>query len=171
MVKDSPRILYIEDNPLNMILVRKSLHFMGYRLLEAANGMQGINMAMRYLPDLVLMDLNLPDMSGTRVAKILRQNPATRHVAIVALTADSVDDPAAWCRDNGFDAYLVKPITRTVLLQTVQYWSEQVHQRLGQEQAHEPPEDAQDASNLEDTKPGISHLHSPVRHHVSVWAE
>jgi len=151
MLKDSPRILYIEDNPLNMTLIRKSINFMGYRLLEAANGLQGINLAINERPDLILLDLRLPDMSGEEVAARLRQHPSTRHAAIVALTSESVDDPAAWCSANGFDGFLTKPITRTTLLQTVRYWTEQSRQHLvnaGRERA----------DGLEDTKPDLRHV-------------
>lgn len=119
MTQDSPRILYIEDNPLNMTLVRKSLHFMGYKLLEATSGTQGIEVAIRQRPDVVLLDLGLPDMDGEEVAARLRQHPITQYAAIVALTSESVDDPGMWCKTHGFNGFLTKPISRTTLLQAV----------------------------------------------------
>lgn len=158
MLQDTPRILYVEDNPLNMTLVRKSLHFLGYPLLEAINGSQGINLALRYLPDLVLMDLHLPDTSGLQVAALLRQNPATQHVGIVALTADSVDDPASWCRDNDFDGFLTKPVSRTALLHTIQYWVGQSQQRS---------QEAMYSSDLEDTELDMLHLQT-IKHPIKV---
>ncbi|MCS6836541.1 MAG: response regulator [Anaerolineae bacterium] len=166
MLQDTPRILYIEDNPLNMTLVRKSLHFMGYRLLEAANGAQGINLALRHIPDLVLMDLHLPDISGIRVAARLRENPATKHVAIVALTADSANDPDQWCRDNHFDGYLTKPVSRTTLLQTVRYWADQAQQRK-QAQLADRWSDADRSPDLEETKPDAWHWCAVSQHRIA----
>lgn len=146
-----PVVLYIEDNPLNIALVSRSLRGAGYRVLEAVNGKQGVNMAMRHRPDLVLMDLRLSDMSGMQVASCLRRHPLTKHVAILALTSELVNNQAQWCQDNGFDGFLSKPVPRLALLRTVQQWIDRADWFVDEAADH-------DDRQLEETKPDLSHL-------------
>lgn len=114
------RILIIEDNPKNRLLVRDILSFKGYVVLEAENGEAGVSIARQERPDLVLVDIQMPGMDGFTVLCALRAEPATRGLPVVALTA------LAMCGDQekilaaGFDGYLAKPFHLEELLQTVQ---------------------------------------------------
>lgn len=106
------KILYIEDNPLNLRLVRKYLKVLGYEMAEAVDGRQGIQKAISEQPCLLLVDVNLPDMDGLEVTRRLRKNPATAHLPIVALTANSMHGDRERCLEAGCDEYLAKPVAR-----------------------------------------------------------
>jgi len=105
------RVLYIEDNVDNLILVRRILGAEGYNLLEATSAIEGIALAEQHIPDLILMDVNMPEMDGLTATKQLRQNPALKDVPIVALTANIMRDVLAEVMDAGCDGFITKPIT------------------------------------------------------------
>ena len=103
-------ILYIEDNPNNMQLVEKIVRSRGYTLIGAVDGEEGITMAESQKPDLILLDINLPDIDGYEVARRLRAGGLRSDVAIVAVTANALvgDDKKALAA--GCDDYLAKPL-------------------------------------------------------------
>ncbi len=104
-------LLYVEDNPANLELVEQLLaRRTDVRLLSAADGNLGIEFARAYHPDLILMDINLPDMSGIEVMKILRADPATAQIPIIALSANAVPRDIEKGIEAGFLQYLTKPI-------------------------------------------------------------
>jgi two-component system cell cycle response regulator DivK len=106
----SPRVLYVEDNIDNLVLVRRVLRAAGFELLEATSAEEGIGMAEKYLPDLILMDINMPEMDGLTATMRLRENPALRGVPIVALTANVMRSVLDQVMASGCDGYIVKPI-------------------------------------------------------------
>jgi signal transduction histidine kinase/CheY-like chemotaxis protein len=107
----SHTLLYVEDNPANLDLVAQLLRYRpGMRLLAAPDGRTGVEMARRHRPDLVLMDLNLPDMSGIEAFHALRALPETAQVPVIALTANAMAGDAERGRAAGFFRYLSKPI-------------------------------------------------------------
>jgi two-component system, cell cycle response regulator DivK len=105
-------ILYIEDNPDNMLLVQRALESRGYRMLKAENGVDGITMAEGNRIDLVLLDINLPDLDGYEVAKRLRKSSKTElaYIPIIAVTANALKGDAARALEAGCDVYMSKPI-------------------------------------------------------------
>jgi len=115
----SARILYIEDNRQNMRLVRKMLASQGYEVLEASEGMIGIEVAIAELPDLILVDINLPDIDGMEVTERLKADDGTRNIPIIALTANAMYGDKEKFLDAGCDGYLAKPISRSELVKTV----------------------------------------------------
>ena len=105
-------ILYIEDNPDNMRLVQRALESRGYRLLQANNGLLGIQMAESESVDLILLDINLPDIDGYEVARRLRAS-SKRQLAltpIIAVTANALKGDAEKALEAGCDVYMSKPI-------------------------------------------------------------
>lgn len=113
-------ILYIEDNRQNMRLVRKMLASQGYEVLEASEGMIGIEVALTHLPDLIFVDINLPDIDGMEVTERLKAEEATRHIPIIALTANAMYGDREKFLDAGCDGYLAKPVSKGELVKTVQ---------------------------------------------------
>ena len=103
-------ILIVEDNEKNLKLVRDLLRFKGYRTLEASSAAQGIALAGEHSPDLVLMDIQLPDLDGISALGRLRADPTTAPLRVVALTAFAMKDDRERFVGAGFDDYLVKPI-------------------------------------------------------------
>jgi len=104
------RILVIEDNSANMALVRYLLSFSGYVVLEAEDGMQGLEAATEHHPDLIICDLQMPRLDGYEVLARLRARPATANFVIVAVTAFSMPNDRQMVLTAGFDGYLSKPI-------------------------------------------------------------
>jgi two-component system cell cycle response regulator DivK len=108
---DSALILIVEDNEKNMKLARDVLQFNGFRTLEAVNAQQGLTLAASHQPDLILMDIQLPDMDGTTALRRLRGNATTAAIRVVALTAFAMKDDRERFVSAGFDGYLSKPIS------------------------------------------------------------
>jgi len=105
----SQQILYIEDNAFNRILVRRILEAEGIKVIEADNAAEGIEIAEQIVPDLILMDLSMPELDGLTATRALRQIPSLSHVPIVALTANVM--PADRSRAlEVCDGYIPKPI-------------------------------------------------------------
>jgi two-component system, cell cycle response regulator DivK len=105
------RILVVEDNPLNLKLVRDVLQFAGYEVIEAHSGEEGVRAAEADPPDLVLMDLQLPGIDGTEALHRLRQGPLGCDVPVVAVTAFAMAEDRERASDAGFDGYIEKPIS------------------------------------------------------------
>jgi two-component system, cell cycle response regulator DivK len=105
------RILVVEDNERNLKLVRDVLQFAGYDVILARSGEQGVALARERAPDLVLMDLQLPTMDGTEALRILRDDPLTREIPVIAVTAFAMKDDRERALRAGFDSYLEKPIS------------------------------------------------------------
>ena len=105
-------ILYIEDNPDNMMLVQRALEARGYKLLKAKNGLEGVSVAESESVDLILLDINLPDIDGYEVANRLRtsQKHELSRVPIIAVTANALKGDAEKALDAGCDVYMSKPI-------------------------------------------------------------
>jgi len=104
------RILCIEDNPNNMRVVRKYLNMAGYIPLEATDGTSGLAMAASEVPDLILMDINLPDMSGVEVTAKIKAIPKLAHIPIIALTANAMYGDRERFLAEGCDGYVAKPV-------------------------------------------------------------
>jgi two-component system cell cycle response regulator DivK len=106
-----PRVLYIEDNLDNLMLVRRVLKAEGFEVLEATSAREGIALAEQYIPDLILMDINMPEMDGLTATIHLRENPDLDHVPIVALTANVMHQVLQKALNAGCDGYIAKPVT------------------------------------------------------------
>jgi two-component system, cell cycle response regulator DivK len=105
------RVLVIEDNPLNLKLVRDVLLSAGFEVVEARSGEEGVAQARARTPDVILMDLQLPGIDGTQAMRMIKADPAATDVPIVALTAFAMADDRERALRSGFDGYLSKPIS------------------------------------------------------------
>lgn len=106
-----PRILVVEDNPLNLKLVRDVLQYAGYEVTEARTGEEGVHTARRLPPDLVLMDLQLPGMDGVETLHRMREDGLSPEVPVVAVTAFAMAEDRQRASSAGFDGYVEKPIS------------------------------------------------------------
>jgi two-component system, cell cycle response regulator DivK len=106
------KILYVEDNPDNMHLIQRVLTARGYEVYGAANGLDSLSMAEEVKPDVILLDINLPDIDGYEVARHIRNSKVTRlhAVIIIAITANALEGDAEKVLAAGCDAYMPKPI-------------------------------------------------------------
>ncbi len=112
-------VLIVEDNDKNMKLARDVLQAKGYATLEAVNGEDGVRLAMEHKPDLVLMDIQLPDINGVEAFKRIRANADTAKVPVVAFTASVTPMDRHRITDAGFDGFIGKPINLKEFLETV----------------------------------------------------
>lgn len=103
-------VLIVDDNGQNAKLTRDVLEHAGMRTLSAATAAEGLSLAREHLPDLVLMDLRLPDLDGSEAARRLAADDRTARIPVVALSALSSDEAAPWFRGAGFAGYIEKPI-------------------------------------------------------------
>lgn len=112
-------VLIVEDNALNLELVRDILRVRGFRTLEARTGEAGVALARAHCPDVVLMDIQLPDVDGLSALGRLRADPRTAAIPVVALTAFAMKDDRERFLAAGFDGYLAKPIDVRTLAEDV----------------------------------------------------
>jgi len=109
-------ILYVEDNELNRKIVRDLLRRMSYRLIEAPDGQTGVQMALEQRPGLILMDVQLPRISGLEATRRLRAEPATADTPIIAITSFALSGDEQRAKEAGASAYLPKPFSPFALL-------------------------------------------------------
>jgi two-component system cell cycle response regulator DivK len=104
------RILYIEDNHENRLLVRRILEAEGYSMIEATDGPTGLKAAVQMQPDLILLDINLPEIDGYDLARRFRNTPGLQQVPILAITANVMKGDRERTLNSGCDGYIQKPI-------------------------------------------------------------
>jgi two-component system, cell cycle response regulator DivK len=119
-------VLVVEDNEMNMKLFRDVLQAAGYSTLEATTGVGGVELAREHGPELVLMDIRLPDIDGVEALGRLRADERTRVVPVVALTAQAMEGDRERFLTAGFDGYLPKPVDITQLVATVRHHCERL---------------------------------------------
>lgn len=112
-------ILYVEDNDLNRKIVRDLLRRTAYRLLEAPDGEAGVAMAREHRPDLILMDVQLPKMSGIEAVRLLRSEPETAATPIIAITSFALSGNEQRAIEAGATVYMAKPFSPFELLKTI----------------------------------------------------
>ncbi len=112
-------ILIVEDNANNRLLVRDVLQATGYETVEAETAEEGIRLALERQPALILMDILLPTMNGMEALRRLREEPMTRHIPVIAVTASVMDQDRSKIMTAGFDDYVMKPINVKAFLDSV----------------------------------------------------
>ena len=113
-------ILVVEDNELNMKLFRDLLEVQGYRVLQTRDGMEALKLARQHRPDLILMDIQLPGVSGLEVTKWIKDDSTLKGIPIIAVTAFAMKGDEEKIRRGGCEAYLAKPISVMNFLKTVE---------------------------------------------------
>jgi two-component system cell cycle response regulator DivK len=112
-------VLIVEDNEKSMKLFRDVLEVRGYRTLEATTGAGAVELARRHLPEVILMDVQLPDVDGVEALRLIRTDARTAFLPVVAVTAQAMDGDRERFLRAGFDAYLSKPVDIAELLDVV----------------------------------------------------
>ena len=105
-----PKILVVEDNEVNRDMLSRRMKRRGYEVITAADGGQGYSLAVSEMPDLILMDISLPEMDGWEVIDLLKANEATRHIPIIVVTAHALVNDHTKALESGCDGYHAKPI-------------------------------------------------------------
>jgi two-component system cell cycle response regulator DivK len=116
----SKRILAIEDHEENRRLLRDLLTSVGYELIEAVTGEDGLTMAETHVPDLILMDIQLPGLDGYEVTRRIKANPALRHIPVIAVTSYALSGDDVKALEAGCDGYVTKPFDPVELLAKIQ---------------------------------------------------
>lgn len=112
----------MEDNEDNRIIYSTVLRHVGYDVVEAEDGVQAVALARSALPDIILMDISIPGMDGWEATRILRQDPRTMSIPIIALTAHALSDDRERALQMGFTAYLAKPVEPRTVVAEVRRW-------------------------------------------------
>jgi two-component system cell cycle response regulator DivK len=114
------RVLIVEDNDLNMKLFNDLLEAHGYLTLQTRDGVEALRMARQHRPDLILMDIQLPEVSGLEVTKWLKEDDDLRAIPVIAVTAFAMKGDEEKIRDGGCEAYIAKPISVASFMRTVE---------------------------------------------------
>ncbi len=120
MKNSSKVVLVVEDNECNMKLFHALLDTHGYNVLQATNGMGGWQMAREHRPNVIIMDMQLPDISGLEVTKRLKKDETLKLIPVIAVTAFAMKGDKEKFRDGGCDGYISKPISITKFLQILE---------------------------------------------------
>ena len=113
-------VLVVEDNDLNMKLFHDLLEAHAYNIIQTKDGMDALRLARQYRPDLILMDIQLPEVSGLEVTKWIKEDDTLKSIPVVAVTAFAMKGDEEKIRQGGCEAYIAKPISMTNFLETVQ---------------------------------------------------
>lgn len=120
MMAEAPTVLLIEDNDDNLRIYSTILTYAGYRVLEATDGEAGLASARAAQPDLILMDVSIPKIDGWEATRILKADPATSSIPVIALTAHALASDRERAEDIGFDGYISKPAEPRLVLAEVE---------------------------------------------------
>ena len=112
-------VLVVEDNELNMKLFHDLLDAHGYRVLQTRDGLSALDLARKHMPDLILMDIQLPEVSGIEVTKWLKEDDDLRRIPVIAVTAFAMKGDEEKIREGGCEAYISKPISVSHFLATI----------------------------------------------------
>ena len=112
-------VLIVEDNELNMKLFHDLLEAHGYKTLQTRDGLSALDIAREHMPDLILMDIQLPEVSGLEVTKWLKEDEHLRSIPVIAVTAFAMKGDEEKIREGGCEAYISKPISVNSFLETV----------------------------------------------------
>ena len=113
-------VLIVEDNELNMKLFQDLLEAHGYKTIGTRNGIETLDLARKHQPDLILMDIQLPEVSGLEVTKWLKDDPELKRIPVVAVTAFAMKGDEEKIRNGGCEAYIAKPISVANFMRTVE---------------------------------------------------
>jgi two-component system cell cycle response regulator DivK len=116
------RVLVVEDNMDTYELVRFILEKNGFETFLAMNGRDGVNAASKQLPDLIIMDLSMPEMDGWTATRLIKGNPQTAPIPLIALTAHALPSDRQRAMDAGCDEYITKPMDLEEVLEAVHHW-------------------------------------------------
>ena len=119
-MNDIKTVLLVEDNEDNLIVYRTILDHVGYRVIEARDGEEGVARAASEHPDLILMDVSLPRMDGWEATRRIKADAATRDIPIIAVTAHALDDDREKAIEVGCDGYLAKPVAPRRVVEEVE---------------------------------------------------
>jgi two-component system cell cycle response regulator DivK len=120
MIPSVKRILIVEDNLLSLTLLNDLLNVQGYEILKTSEGLEAINLARDKQPDLILMDIRLPDICGLDVTRLLKHDDLTKSIPIIAVTAFATPGDETKALESGCDGYITKPVVIQNLLRTIE---------------------------------------------------
>ena len=113
------RILIVDDSPSQIEALRRILQKMGHEIITAEDGQQGIEVAKRELPDLILMDVVMPNLNGFQATRQISKDPKTSHIPVILVTTKDQETDKVWGMRQGAKAYVTKPVVEAHLIQTI----------------------------------------------------
>ena len=116
------RILIVDDSPSQLMGIRRIVEKLGHEALTAEDGAAGVEVAKREIPDLILMDVVMPNLNGFQATRSITREPSTKHIPIVLVTTKDQDTDRVWGMRQGAKAYITKPFGETELADVIQEW-------------------------------------------------
>jgi twitching motility two-component system response regulator PilH len=113
------RILIVDDSPSQLMGIRRIVEKLGHEALTAEDGAAGVEVAKREIPDLILMDVVMPNLNGFQATRTITREPTTKHIPIVLVTTKDQDTDRVWGMRQGAKAYLTKPFSESELSETI----------------------------------------------------
>lgn len=113
------KVLVVDDSPTEMAFFREVLTKHGFDVLEAINGEEGCNKAMQHLPDVILMDIVMPEMNGFQATRKITREPTTAHIPIIIVSTKNQETDRVWGKRQGAKEYLTKPIDEDELIRVI----------------------------------------------------
>ncbi len=120
MGKAMARILIVDDSPSQLMGIRRIVEKLGHEALTAEDGAAGVDVAKRELPDLILMDVVMPNLNGFQATRSINRDPATKHIPVVLVTTKDQDTDRVWGMRQGAKAYITKPFSESELAEVVE---------------------------------------------------
>ena len=119
MGNNMARILIVDDSPSQLIGIRRIVESLGHEALTAEDGAAGVEAARRELPDLILMDVVMPNLNGFQATRSITRDPATKHIPVILVTTKDQETDKVWGMRQGAKAYLTKPVNEAALVKLV----------------------------------------------------
>ncbi|AKK20178.1 response regulator [Candidatus Liberibacter africanus] len=113
------KVMIVEDNELNMKLFRDLIETSGYTSIQTRNGMEALDLARQYKPDIIIMDIQLPEISGLEITKKIKEDPELQRIPVIAVTAFAMKGDEERIRKGGCEAYISKPISLSIFMETI----------------------------------------------------
>jgi len=114
------RVLIVDDSPTEMFKLKSILEKHGHEVIEATDGADGVNVAQREMPDLVLMDVVMPELNGFQATRQLTKNDQTSHIPVIMVTTKDQETDRVWGKRQGAKDYLIKPVEESILISTIE---------------------------------------------------
>ena len=113
------RVLIVDDSPSQLLVLKRIVEAQGHEVVTAEDGQQGVDMAKKHIPDLILMDVVMPNLNGFQATRSITREPTTKHIPVILVTTKDLDTDRVWGMRQGAKAYITKPFSESELSELI----------------------------------------------------